>query len=294
MTLPAETTGTIYDIGYRHYDGPRLGRRGAIEAVIGSGLRAVFGLGRSGRSKVIPWGAVILAAMPAIVAVAVRVLAGDLLDLYSYDNYVWGIGALVPIFLAAQAPELVVNDVRHRVLPLYFSRPMGRVDYVFAKVAALALGLLSIVLVPVLILFIGRVVAAEDAVAALGDEMGALPAIFGSGILHAVVLASFAIAISSLAGRRAYAAGAVLALFLIGGVVGEVLREAGGSFADLAPFMSPMSILDGTRQWLFGGAVAESPVSAANVPLPLYGLATLLLTLASWGILALRYRRITA
>jgi ABC-2 type transport system permease protein len=294
MTDAAETTGTIYDIGYRHYDGPRLGRRGAIEAVIGSGLRAVFGLGRSGRSKVIPWGAVILAAMPAIVAVAVRVLAGDLLELYSYENYVWGIGGLVPIFIAAQAPELVVNDVRHRVLPLYFSRPMGRVDYVVAKVAALAIGLLSITLLPVLILFIGRVVAAEDLVAALGDEASALPGIFGSGILHAVVLASFAIAVCSLAGRRAYAAGAVLALFLVGGVVGEVLREAGGSFAEFAPFTSPMSILDGTRQWLFGGAVAESPVSAADVPLPFYGLATLLLTLASWAILALRYRRITA
>jgi ABC-2 type transport system permease protein len=237
---------------------------------------------------------VILGALPAIVAVAVRVLAGDLLELYSYDNYVWGIGGLVPIFIAAQAPELVVNDIRHRVLPLYFSRPMGRADYVSAKVAALALGLLSLTLVPVLVLFIGRVVAAEDLAGAFGDELGALPAIVGSGVLHAVVLGSFGIAVCSLAGRRAYAAGAVLALFLVGGVISEVLREAGGSFTEIAPFLSPMTILDGTRQWLFGGAVAESPVSAANVPLPLYGLAALLLTLGSWGILALRYRRITA
>ena len=62
MTAMPETTGTIYDIGYRHYDGPRLGRRGAIGAIVGAGLRAVFGFGRSGRSKIIPWGAVILAA----------------------------------------------------------------------------------------------------------------------------------------------------------------------------------------------------------------------------------------
>ena len=52
MTTMPETTGTIYDIGYRHYDGPRLGRRGAVGAIVGAGLRAVFGFGRSGRSKI--------------------------------------------------------------------------------------------------------------------------------------------------------------------------------------------------------------------------------------------------
>jgi ABC-2 type transport system permease protein len=155
MSASPEPVGTIYDIGYRHYDGPRLGRRGAIAAIVGAGLRASFGLGRSGRSKIIPWGALVLALIPAGVAVAVRVLVGDLIDLYSYSNYLWGIGALFPIFVAAQAPELVVNDMRHRVLPLYFSRPIGRFDYITAKLAALSLALLALTLLPVLILFEG-------------------------------------------------------------------------------------------------------------------------------------------
>ena len=294
MSLSPETTGAIYDIGYRHYDGPRLGRRGAIGAVVGAGLRAVFGLGRSGRSKIIPWGAVILGTLPAVVAVAVRVLAGDLLDLYSYDNYLWGIGSLMIIFVAAQAPELVVNDIRHRVLPLYFSRPMSRFDYVTAKLGALSLGLLALTLVPVLVLFVGRLLAAEDLVAALGEEARSLPAIIGSGLLHAIVLASLALAISSLAGRRAYAAGAVLALFLIGGVVGEVLSAGSGGFPDVAPFLNPLAILDGVREWLFGGSVAESPVGRANVPLFAYGIATLILAALAWAILAIRYRRISS
>jgi ABC-2 type transport system permease protein len=294
MTMQAETTGTIYDIGYRRYDGPRLGRGGAIGAVIQAGVRAVFGLGRSGRSKIIPWGAVILAVMPAVVAVAIRVLAGEIIpDLYSYENYLWQIGGLFGIFLAAQAPELVVNDVRYRVLPLYFSRPMSRVDYVSSKLAALAIGLLALTLVPVLVLFVGRVLATEDVLAALGDEIGSLPAILGSGVLHAVVLASVGLAICSLASRRAFAAGAVLAVFLVGGVISEVLREAGGAFDDWAPFLNPLSIIDGARQWLFGGEVAESPVGSSDVPLPIFGAAAALLALGSWLVLALRYRRIT-
>ena len=294
MSSSPETTGAIYDIGYRHYDGPRLGRRGAIGAVVGAGLRAVFGLGRSGRSKIIPWGAVILGTLPAVVAVAVRVLAGDLLDLYSYDNYLWGIGSLMIIFAAAQAPELVVNDIRHRVVPLYFSRPMSRLDYVAAKLGALSLGLLSLTLVPVFILFVGRLLASDDLVGSLGEEAGSLPAIFGSGLLHAVVLASLALAISSLAGRRAYAAGAVLALFLIGGVVGEVFAAGRGGFPDIAPFLNPLAILDGARQWLFGGSVAESPVGRSDVPLFVYGVATLILAALAWAVLAIRYRRISS
>ena len=294
MTAQAETGGTIYDIGYRRYDGPRLGRGGAIGAVVGAGVRAVFGFGRSGRAKIIPWGTFILAVMPAIVAVAVRVLAGEIIpDLYSYEDYLGQISGLVAIFLAAQAPELVVNDIRYRVLPLYFSRPMSRIDYVAAKLVALGLGLLSLTLVPVLILFLGRVLAAEDLLGALGDEAGALPAIVGNGVLHAVVLASLGLAICSLASRRAYAAGAVLAVFLVGGVLSDVLNEAGGAFDDWAPFLSPLSIIDGARQWIFGTEVATSSVASSDVPLPVFGLATLLLVLGSWAVLALRYRRIT-
>ena len=293
MTTQSDV-GTIYDIGYRRYEGPRLGRGGAVGAVVGAGVRAVFGFGRSGRSKIIPWGAVILAVMPAVVAVAIRVLAGEIIpDIYGYDNYLWQIGGLFGIFLAAQAPELVVNDIRYRVLPLYFSRPMSRFDYVGSKLAALALGLLSLTLAPLLILFLGRVLSAEDVPAALGDEIASLPAIVGSGVMHAVVLASLGLAICSLAARRAYAAGAVLAVFLVGGVISEILREAGGSFDDWAPFLNPLSIIDGARQWLFGGEVAQSPVGASGVPLPVYGLATVLLTLGSWAVLLLRYRRIT-
>lgn len=294
MQTSPESTGTIYDIGYRGYDGPRLGRRGAIGAILSAGLRSIFGMGRSARSKVLPWGTVVLAIIPAGVAVAVKVLAGDLLELYSYDDYLWQTGALLPIFVAAQAPELVVNDMRHRVLPLYFSRPISRLDYVLSKMGALTLGLLALTLLPVLILFVGRILAAEDVVGAIGDEAGALPGIIGNGLLHAIVLASVGLAICAVAGRRAYAAGAVLALFLIGSVTSGLFEDQGGALTTVAPFVHILSILDGAREWLFGGRVDGSPVGAADVAMPVYGLAVLVLLGVSWLILALRYRNATA
>ncbi|MGZ8564258.1 MAG: ABC transporter permease subunit, partial [Candidatus Limnocylindria bacterium] len=200
---------------------------------------------------------------------------------------------LLPIFLAAQAPELAVNDMRQRVLPLYFSRPISRIDYVVAKLGALTIGLLALTLLPVLLLFLGRVLAAEDVVGALGDELGYLPAIVGNGLLHAVVLASIGLAICSLSGRRAYAAATILAIFLVGSVMSSMLVELGGGLQNLAPFTYPLSILDGTREWLFGESVASSPVSASDVPLPFYGLATAILLAVSWAVLALRYRSVS-
>jgi ABC-2 type transport system permease protein len=296
MTASPEVgpAGTIYDIGYRRYTGPRLGRRGAVNAILLAGLRATFGMGRSGRSKILPWGAVILGLVPAIVAVAIKVLAGDLIEIYSYENYLWGIGALFFIFVAAQAPELVITDIRHHVLPLYFSRPISRVDYVAAKLGALGIGLLGLTLLPVLVLFLGRVLAAEDVLAALGDEIDALPGIVVTGLLHAVTLASMGLAIASLAARRAFAAGAVLAVYLVGGAVSAIFSEEGSPFPNVAPFLNPLAILDGVRQWLFGGPIPDSPVAAANVPLWTYGLATAALVAVSWAILALRYRRLAA
>jgi ABC-2 type transport system permease protein len=136
------------------------------------------------------------------------------------------------------------------------------------------------------------VLAAEDVLGALGDEAGALPAVIGNGVIHAVAVASLGLAVSSLAARRAYAAGAVLAVFLVGGVVSAIFASPGLGFEGVAPFLNPLAILDGAREWLFGGTVAESPVAASSVSLWVYGVATLVLVLVSWAILALRYRRI--
>ncbi|HEY7846561.1 MAG TPA: ABC transporter permease, partial [Candidatus Limnocylindria bacterium] len=49
-------TGAIYDLGYRGYDGPRLGRRYAVATLFWASLRAAYALKRSGRAKIVPWG----------------------------------------------------------------------------------------------------------------------------------------------------------------------------------------------------------------------------------------------
>ena len=69
-----------------------------------------------------------------------------------------------------------------------------------------------------------------------------------------------------------------------------VMAAAGA--APVQPWLGPDAILDGAREWLFGGTVAESPGAAADLPLATYGVAAVLLLGISLAILALRYRRV--
>ena len=48
--------GTIYDRGYRHYEGPREGRGRRVRAIAVAGIRRVLGLKRNWKTKVVPWG----------------------------------------------------------------------------------------------------------------------------------------------------------------------------------------------------------------------------------------------
>src|SRR5690606_26342826 len=48
-------SGTVFDIGYRSYDGPREGRSRGRRAVFTDGIRIALGIGRSGRAKILPW-----------------------------------------------------------------------------------------------------------------------------------------------------------------------------------------------------------------------------------------------
>ena len=53
-----------------------------------------------------------------------------------YTSYVLNVQLLVMVYVAGQAPASVSRDLRFRVVSLYFSRPLERIDYVVAKYAA--------------------------------------------------------------------------------------------------------------------------------------------------------------
>jgi ABC-2 type transport system permease protein len=294
--------GSIFDLGYQSYTGPRLGRRSAVRALFFQTLRACFGIGRGGRAKIAPFVLAGLAILPAVLAVGIAALAaqagrggGAIEDVspIRYETYHGLVGILIMLFCAAQAPELFGRDQRYGVLPLYFSRVLTRPDYALAKVFGLMLALLAVDLAPYIILFGGRVFVAADPVTGLSNEIGAVPKFLVQGLLVAGLLGGLAALIAAWTPRRAYATATIIAVFIIPPIiVGLIANLTNQDLARALVLFSPGDVLDGTNAFLFG-SIPDSPV-VASVDLPgwTYVAAAVVGIVASIGLTLRRYLRI--
>ena len=298
-------TGVIHDLGYRRYDGPRLGRAAIIRALYWHSLRSAFGIGRGAKAKIVPILAFILMCLPAIVnAVAVAQHPGQQ-PIVDYDTYTYRLRSLIMlIFVAAQAPELVSRDLRSHVLPLYYSRPMRRLDYPLAKYVAFTVACLLLVEIPLIILYVGNLLSAGGGSAVWGQTKALIPGL-GVGVLWALLLAAIGLFLASLTGRRAYATGIIAIYFFLTWILARILiniawpGQGPGPLTSGAPLgarlpglISPFTVLDGVRQWL--GGTNPGPIPNPGGAGVVYGLMFVLLLAVSLGGLAVRYRRVGA
>ncbi|MEV4480691.1 ABC transporter permease [Micromonospora coxensis] len=291
----SEPTGVIHDIGYQRYTGPRLGRRHVFGALYLHGLRTIFGLGRSAKAKIFPWLVVGIVTLVAAGVTAVRSQIGQVVMTYAQfaDSMSW----LVIFFVAVAAPELVSRDLRSGVLPLYFSRPLPRGDYATAKLLALVTGLWLLLGGPQLVMFLGAAFTTDAGLGGVRDELlDLLPALLYAG-LWAAVFASVGLLIASLTGKRAFAAGGIVAVFLMTTpIVGTLSIMPSATVNELALLASPSTLVQGVGLFLLGDLLA--PAGQAEQLIggfgPVYVLGAALLVAACVTLLLLRYRKVAA
>jgi ABC-2 type transport system permease protein len=304
---PVAGAGVIHDLGYQHYDGPRLGRAAIIRALYWHSLRSAFGIGRGAKAKIVPILAFGLMCLPAIANAVAVATSQDHARIVDYDTYTYPLRTLVMlIFVAAQAPELVSRDLRSHVLPLYYSRPLRRLDYPLAKYAAFTATCLLLVEIPLLILYLGTIVSVGGGSAVWGQTKALIPGL-GVAALWAVLLAAIGLLLASFTGRRAYATGMIAIYFFLTWILAKLLVSiawhgpgpvpvlAGNSIplgARLPGLISPFTVLDGVRQWL--GGTNQGPIPNPGSAGVAYGLMFVLLLAISLGGLALRYRKVGA
>jgi ABC-2 type transport system permease protein len=319
-TSTGGAASVIHDLGYRRYDGLRLGRAQIIWALTWHSFRAAFGLGRGAKAKIVPLVALVALCLPAVVnAFAMSKGNARVVD---YDTYSPALRDLVmTVFVAVQAPEMVSRDLRSRVLPLYFARPIKTIDYPLAKYLAFTGACLVMLEVPLLLLYAGSIANVHGGSAVWGQTRALIPGLL-VGLMWAVVLAAISLFLASLTGRRAFATGAVAIAFLLTFTLAEILLQVEGqnqgpqavavngggpggpggpiqvhpvlyvpSLAEkVSGLFSPFTLFDGVRMWLGGTDPADSVPNPGGLG-AVYALVLVVITALCLYGLAARYRK---
>ena len=302
---PPAAGGVIHDLGYQRYDGPRLGRQRIVAALAWHSFRSAFGFGRGVKAKVVPAIVMIAICLPAVVN-AFAMSRGNT-RLVDYDTYAPVLRDLtMTVFLAVQAPELVSRDLRSRVLPLYFSRPIKPGDYPLAKYLGFTAACLVVLEVPLLLLYAGSVVNVHGGAAVWAQTSALVPGLL-LGVMWAVSLAAISLFLASLSARRGLATGAVAIAFLLTYTLAQILLQVETQAAIVAPghfgrpvpvtigekvagLFSPFTLFDGVRRWL-GGTNLSDNVPKVGAFGAVYALVLIVIVgLCVYG-LAARYRR---
>jgi ABC-2 type transport system permease protein len=216
-------SGTVFDIGYRSYTGPREGSDRSRRAVFKDGLRIALGIGRGGRAKILPWFFIAVLTLIGLVMALVagasrRVLGEDMtqtLNLPSHGQY-YSIAVMVMfVFASMVAPELLCRDKREGVMSLYLVRPLTGSDYILSRWTAFLTIMLASSWIPQLILFLGLSMGDPAPMTYIKLHWMDVPRFLTAGLIVGVYITTLALLAASFTTRRAYAAVFLVGLFVI-------------------------------------------------------------------------------
>jgi ABC-2 type transport system permease protein len=286
--------GAVYDRGYRPYDGPRGLRGAATFALFKASIRRALGIRRSWRQKIAPFVLLGVVTIPAVVNVGIGYVTRDRIDkleIITYRDYV-GVSSALLLFVALVAPDVMCPDRRQRVLPLMFARPLTGVDYVVAKVGAIASILFAFSFLPQVVLFLGNMLVSDSASDYFTGHLDVLWRVPIAVLILALYYAVIGVAIGSLTDRRIVAGAGVIGLLLVTSISSGILvgdfRPGHGSAAGLINILALPLFL---RDLVFLGHVdPDSPLTGVNHGNLLAVVTYLVVLLVGVGVLLRRYR----
>jgi ABC-2 type transport system permease protein len=222
------TDARIIDRGYRPYDGPRRGQRGAVLSLARATAQRVMGLRRPARAKILPILAAAIAYVPAIVFIGVAALINDPRVrnnvIPQYADYYGFITSALVIFACFVAPEALCPDRRTGLLGMYLAAPLTRGTYLASKAGTIFSLLLVATLGPPLLMVIAFVLQGLGPNGP-GEVAVLLLRVLVSGLLVAAIYTSISLGISSLTDKRALAAAGTLLTIIMSGSITGILHE---------------------------------------------------------------------
>jgi ABC-2 type transport system permease protein len=239
----------IFDQGYQHWSGELAGNRWRWLAVTRHGVR----IGMKNRLLRI---ALLIAWLPAVVLAfflcvwglveqksnLVEALRPFLTDLFgpevvghpkafrvevwtvAYDFFLLTELRLSMIVVLLVGPSLISRDLRFNALPLYFSRPLRRIDYFLGKLGVVVAFLGLVLVVPSAIAWVLGLLFSLD-LTIVRDTVRLLLAAVGYGAVMSVSAGLLILALSSLSRNSRYVGLFWLAVWFVTSIVGSVLEE---------------------------------------------------------------------
>jgi ABC-2 type transport system permease protein len=261
--------GEVFERGYQHYEGERLGRSYAIRRLVIYSLKRGLGIKKRWTSKILPVILYGLAYIPALIIVALlAVLPAEDFDGLGYDSLYGTLELVILIFAAALAPEMLCDDRRERTLQLYFSRPLTRLDYLLAKVSAMGILMSTIIFGPPLLLFIGLAFTDDSPLSYVADNITGLLKIASYGLLVSAYFAALGLIIATFTTRKGIAAAIlIIGVLMLAGISNgffESLED--GEVRGYFVFTSPTDYIDALRRWIFVSDSQNRMFDAANLP----------------------------
>ena len=240
----------ILDRGYRHYRGDRSGVPGAIRSVVLHSVQRAMGLRRTLWAKVLPFAAVLIAYLPAIVFVGVIALfptedvPTDFLP--SYGDYYSFVIAAIMVFVAVVAPEVLCTDRRTGMLGVYLSSPLNRDTYLVAKALAIGSVVSLVCLGPPLLMLVANVLQSQGPTG-FADIALTFVRVLGAGLALTLLYTGVTMGIASLTDRKSVASAAIILLFLVSLSVTGILASVLDSDASLVGSVTVLSLDLATR-----------------------------------------------
>jgi len=122
-------------------------------------------------------------------------------------------------------PDLISQDLRFNALPLYFSRPLRRIDYFLGKLGVIAAYLGLVMIVPTLIAYgLGLLFSLDITI--VRDTWRLFFACITYGVVIVLSAGLLILALSSLSRNSRYVALFWLGIWIISGIVATILQTA--------------------------------------------------------------------
>ena len=293
MSLERVTSeSAIHDLGYRRYEGVRLGPSGAWWSLFWQGFRAMFGIGRSAKAKVIPVFVIVVTLLPAFGTLSAYSVSQGAMPI-RYGILIVQQLVMFVLFAAAQTPETLSRDQQHHVLPLILTRDVTRAGYSAARFASIVAALFLIALAPLLLLYIGQIGASVDPAETFRTIGWQIGPVLAQAALTAICIGGVAAALAAWTPRRAYSTAAIIGTFLLAAAVASGLDDLAGVSRQYADMIDPLRSLRTQAMLFFGEKTRRMELTP---PMSLWWHAAMFIGIGAAGaaILAFRIRRVRA